>query len=125
MERERGRVSRSIFTVVFFACIQKDTPAVSRRGVDESGCDRLLVGALDGRDDVRGDVLDSIQRRGKRLALAVVELDVVARGRACLQPDGLADDESDCFGFGFPHGLAGGALVATMQKLVGEFMDDD
>lgn len=32
----------------------------------------------------RTDVLDSIQRRGERLALAVVELDVVARGRACL-----------------------------------------
>ncbi len=32
----------------------------------------------------RTDALDSIQRRGKRLALAVVELDVVARGRACL-----------------------------------------
>lgn len=52
-------------------------------------------------------------------------LDVVARGRACLQPDGLANDESDCFGFGLPHGLADGALVTTMQELVGEFMDDD
>ena len=61
------------------------------------------------------DVLDSIQRFGERLGLAVVELDVVARGRACLQPDGLTDDEGDGFGLGLPHGLAGGSQVATMQ----------
>lgn len=91
----------------------------------ETGCELLLVGALDGRDDVRGDVLDLVQRRGERLGLAVVELDVVARGGAGLQSDGLADDEGDGFGFGLPHGLVGGALAATMQKLVGKFMDDD
>lgn len=67
---------------------EKDTPAASRRYVDESCRNRLLVVAFDGRDDVRGDVLDSIHKRGERLGLAIVELDVVACGRACLQPSG-------------------------------------
>lgn len=91
----------------------------------ESGCDRLLVGALDGRDDVRGDVLDSIQRRGERLGLAVVELDVVARGRAGFKADRLADDERDGFGLGLADGLARRSLVASMEQLMGEFVGDD
>ncbi len=54
-----------------------------------------------------------------------MELDVFARDRACLQPDSLTDDEGDGLCFGLPHGFAGGTLVTTMQKLAGEFMDDD
>lgn len=44
-----------------FRVASRMTPRRFPAGVSvESGCDRLLVGALEGCDDVRGDVLDAI-----------------------------------------------------------------
>ena len=80
-----GKTDAAALNAPFVRLKQKDTPAGPRQSADESGRDRLVVGALDGPDDLRGDVLYSIQRHLERLALAVVKLNVVARGRACLQ----------------------------------------
>ena len=62
----------------------------------ESGCDCLLVGALQGRDDLAGGMLNPVEGCGQRLGLAVIELDVIAGGRAGAEPDGLADDDVTC-----------------------------
>ena len=75
-------------------------------------CRHRVLGMGDSGDDRRRRVLDAAEGRGQHLGLAVVELDVVARGRAGAQADGLADDEGDGFGLGFADSLRGRAALA-------------
>ena len=94
------------------------------RSLNLSGRSSGLFGS-DGRDDLRRRLLNPLQTRGKRLGLAVVELNVVACSGAGREADGLADDERHRFGFGFPNGLGGRPIFAAVEQFVGQFMHGD
>ena len=51
--------------------------------------------------------LDDLKALGQQRGVALVKLDVVARGRAHFQTHGLTHDEGHGFGFGFAHGGGG------------------
>jgi hypothetical protein len=60
---------------------------------------RSLAGGGDGGQDHGRCALDTIQRLGQRLTVALVQMQVVLRCPTDLQPDGFADDERDGFRF--------------------------
>ena len=67
-----------------------------------------------------------VQRRSKRVRVAVVELDVIPRGVATLQPDGFADHERRGLGFSLADDLwRKGPGILMMQKFMREFVDKD
>lgn len=65
----------------FWQCVvSKRRPTLLPDGpTTESGCDPLLVGAMDGRDGFLSDVLDWVERSGVRLRPTGVELDASLR----------------------------------------------
>src|SRR6266498_3652180 len=50
-------------------------------------------------EDARGRLLDSLERFRQCTAIAVIQVDVVARGLGDLKSDGLSNHESDGLGF--------------------------
>jgi hypothetical protein len=60
-----------------------------------------LSGGADGCQNHRGRALNAIQRRGERVAVAVIQVQVINRRLCDLKPDGFADNEGQGFRFEF------------------------
>jgi hypothetical protein len=75
------------------------------------------------RQDLRGHLLDVPERPGERFGFAAMGLHVVTRCGVGLETDGLADNEGDRFGFGFPDGLSRlPKAFGEVQSRVHQFM---
>lgn len=62
---------------------------------------RLSAGRTDGVQNHRHRTLDAIQRLGKCLTVAVIQMQVVTAGLPGIKPDRFADDEGHGFRFEF------------------------
>ena len=75
------------------------------------------------RQHLRSGLLDVGQTLGQGLRISVPQLNVVARCRTGIEPDGIADDEGRSFGFRLTNpARCGRATIATMQKLMRQFV---
>jgi len=91
----------------------------------------ILSGGGGGLRDLGGNapehhgcgLLNSFQTLTQQVGVSVPKLDVISGGTARLQPDGLADHESDGFGLSLADLLGGqGAALSPVQHLVADLV---
>src|SRR5437870_5629364 len=70
----------------------------------------------------RGCLLDALERLRQRLAVASIQVDVVARSVSDLKADSLSNDERDGFGFELPRVARVRPIEVAMEQFVRELV---